>query len=98
MTVRLTSRIKRINVDAQVHGLCGTDAVFDPLDNTIGSNFVNLPGLNDLEATVAVVLVVRGSRQRRANAGVDVGVVGKKTFLRCVEEVGAVVNAGLLSG
>lgn len=28
----------------------------------------------------------------------DVGVVGEETFLRSVEEVGAVVNGGLLAG
>lgn len=93
----LTCGIESINVNAQVNWLLGANSILDLLDYTIGTNLVNLPGLNDLEATITIILVVRWSRQRRADAGVDVGVVGEETFLGGMEEVCAVVDAGLLA-
>ena len=45
------------------------------LDDTRSSNGVNLPGFNNMETTVAVVLVVREPTQCRPNPGVDVGIV-----------------------
>ncbi len=54
--------------------------------------------LDDLEAAVAVVLVVGGAGERGADAGVDVAVVGEEAFLAGVVEVRAVVDAGLLGG
>lgn len=68
----LTSWVKCINVDAQIHRLGRANPLLDLLDDTVGTNLVNLSGLNNLEAAIAVVLVVGGSRQRRADAGVDV--------------------------
>jgi len=95
---RLTSRVKRINVDTQVHGLGRANPVPDLLDDTISADLVNLSGFDNLKSTVAVVLVVRGTRQRRADAGVDVGVIGKEAFLGSMEEVSPVVDGGLLTG
>ncbi len=54
--------------------------------------------LDDLEAAIAVVLVVGGAGEGGADAGVDVAVVGEEAFLAGVVEVGAVVDAGLLGG
>jgi hypothetical protein len=73
---KFTGWIKGIDIDTQVYRLLGADPLPDLLDDTISTNLVNFPGLDDLEATVTVVLVVGGSRQRRTDAGVDVGVVG----------------------
>jgi hypothetical protein len=62
----------------------------------VHADCVDLAGLDDLEATVAVILVVAGARERRPNAGVDVTVICKKTFLRGMVEVRAVVDARLV--
>ena len=96
--IKLTSRIKSVNVDTQIHGLLGAYPVLDLLDNAIDANLVDFACLDNLKAAVAVIFVVGRSRQRRADAGVDVGVVLKETLLCGVEEVGAVVYAGLFRG
>ena len=93
-----TSRIQGVDVDAEVDGLLGPDALADLLDDARGADCVDLAGLDDLEAAVAVVFVVRGPGQRCADPGVDVGVVGEQAFLRRVEKVRAVVDGGLLRG
>ena len=93
-----TGRIQGVDVDAEVDGLLGPDALANLRDDARGADRVDLAGLDDLEAAVAVVLVVRGPGQRRADPGVDVGVVGEQAFLRRVEEVRAVVDGGLLRG
>ena len=51
-----------------------------------------------METAVAVVIIVRGAGQGGADTGVDVGVVCEKPFLCGMEEVGAVVDAGLFAG
>jgi hypothetical protein len=71
----LTSGIKCIDIDTQVNGVFQTDPVPDLLDNAISTDLVNLSGLDDFESAVAIIFVVRGARQRRADAGVDVCVV-----------------------
>jgi hypothetical protein len=86
-----------ININTQIHRVLEADPLPDLLDDAISTNLVNFPGLDDLKAAVAVILIVRGSRQRRADAGVDVCVVRKKAFLRGVEEVSPVVDASLLT-
>lgn len=55
---RLTSRIKGINIDTQVHRLRGPNSVFDLLDDTFCADRINLPGFNNLKATIAIILVV----------------------------------------
>ena len=50
-----------------------------------------------MKATVAIVLVVRRTRQSGANSSMDVSVVSEQTFLGSVEEVSAVVDGGLLA-
>lgn len=91
--------IEGVDVDGQVDGVLGANAVEDALDDAVGADLVNLARLDDLEATVPVVLVVAGPAERRADAGVDVGVVGQEALLRCVVKVGAVVNrSGLRRG
>lgn len=59
----------------------------DFLDDAFGTNSVNLPCFNDMEATVPIVLVVTETAESRTNAGVDVGVVSEKTLLACVVEI-----------
>jgi hypothetical protein len=93
--IQLTSRIKSIDIDTQIHRLLRSDPVLDLLDDAISTDLVDLTCLDDLETAVAVVLIVRGAGERRADAGVDVGVVGQEAFLCGVEEIGAVVYAGL---
>ena len=96
--IKLTSRIKSVNVDTQIHGLLRAYPVLDLLDNAIDANLVDFACLDNLKAAVAVIFVVGRARQRGPDAGVDVGVVGEQAFLCGVEEVGAVVYAGLFRG
>lgn len=70
----------------------------DLLDDSLSADGVDLAGLDNLETAVSVVVVVGQSRQRRADAGVDVGVIAHKTLLCGVVEVGTVVDGGDLGG
>lgn len=89
----LTGRVKRVNVQTQVDWILGANSVANLLDDSINANGINLSRLHNLEAAVSVVFVVGRSTQRRADAGVDVGVILQQTLLRSMVEVGAVVNA-----
>lgn len=91
-------RVEGVNVDGQVDGVLGADPLDDALDDVGGADGVDLAGLDDLEAAVAVVGVVRGPAQRRADAGVDVGVVVQQALHRGVVKVGAVVDGCDLGG
>lgn len=53
----------------------------DFLNDAINSNGVDFTGLHDLEATVAIVVVVRGPTQRSPDASMDVRVVLQQAFL-----------------
>jgi len=91
-----TSRVERVDVERQVDGVLGPDAVPDLLDDAVGADGVDLAGLDDLKAAVPVVLVVARPAQRRADPGVDVRVVPEQALLRGVVEVRPVVDAGHL--
>lgn len=93
-----TGWVKSIDIDTQIYWVLRSNPVPDLLDDTFSADGVNLPSLRNLEATVAVIFIVRWTRQRRADAGVDVRVVGEKTFLRGVEEISTVVDTGLIAG
>lgn len=90
--------IQGVDVDGEVDGPGGADALDDALDDAVGADLVDLSRLDNLEAAVAVVVVVAGPAERRADARVDVGVVGKQALHGGVVEVGAVVDAGYLGG
>jgi hypothetical protein len=87
-------RVEGIDVEGQIDGVCGPDAVDDLFDDAAGADGVDLAGLDDLEAAVPVVLVVAGPAQRRPDPRVDVGVVGQQPLLGRVVEVRPVVDAG----
>jgi hypothetical protein len=53
---------------------------------------VDLTGLDNLEAAVSVIFIVRGSRQRSADTRVNVAVVPQQTFLCRMEEVSSVID------
>lgn len=91
----VTGRIQSIDIDAQIDGFLGPDSAFDLLDDARGADVVDGAGLDDLEAAVAVVVVVGQARQSGADPGVDVGVVGEEAFAVRVVEVGAVVDGRL---
>lgn len=95
---RLTSRIQRIDVDTQIHGLLRADPVSNLLDDALGADGVDDARLDDLEAAVAVVVVVAQAGEGGADADVDVGVVGEEALLVRVVEVRAVVDGRLLRG
>jgi len=92
----LTGRIQRIDIERQVDGVRGTNPIQDPLDDAVGANGVDLAGLDDLEAAIAIVLVVTWPAECCADSCVDVAVVPEQAFLRRVVEVCSVVDAGYL--
>lgn len=96
-TQRLTGRIQSVNVDAEIDGFAGTDPISDFLDNASCSNRVDLTCLDDLESAVAVVVVITEAGQGGANTRMNIGVVGQQAFSMRVEEIGAVVDGGLLA-
>lgn len=89
-------RVQGVDVEGQVDGLLGADAVDDALDDAGGADGVDLARLDDLEAAVPVVRVVAGPAQRRPDPRVDVGVVGEQALARRVVEVRPVVDARYL--
>jgi NAD-specific glutamate dehydrogenase len=74
-----------------------TNAIMDLLDDTSGTNRVNLPGLDNLESDIAVIVVVTQPAERSANARVDVGVIFQQTLHGRMVEVGAMVDASNLA-
>lgn len=89
-------RIKSINVNRQINRLRGTNTVDDLLDDAPRANGVDLAGLDNLEATVAIIVVVTGATKGGSDTSVDVGVVGEQAFLVGMVEVGAMVDGGNL--
>lgn len=94
---RLTGRIKSVNIDAEIDGFACSNSIPDFLDNASRPNRVDLACLDNLESTVAVIVVVAETGQGGTNTCVDVGIVVQKTFSMRVEEIGAVVDGGLLA-
>lgn len=94
----LTGWVKGINVNAQVDGLGQADSVSDLFDDAVHADGVDFAGFNDLEATVAVIVVVAEARECGADAGVDIGVIGQETLFVGVEKVRPVVDRGLEGG
>lgn len=92
-----TSRVESIDVNTQVDGLRRANTVPDLPDDAMHTNRVNLACLDDLKPTVAVILVITGSGQGCPNPRVDIAIVGKQPFERCVVEISAVVNTSLLA-
>ena len=91
-------RVQGVDVDGEVDGVGGADAVADGLDDAGGADAVDVARLDPGEAAVAVVVVVAEAGERGADAGVDAAVVGQQALLRRVVEVRAVVDGGLLAG
>lgn len=96
--VVLTCWIQCVNVQGQVHRVLGANPINSLLNDAIGTNLVNLPRLDNLEATVAIIIIVAWTGQCGANSSMDVCVVGEKAFLGCMVKVRAVVNAGYFAG
>ena len=96
--VALTGRVEGVDIQRQVHGVLGAHAVPDPLDDAVGADGIDLSSLDDLEAAVAVVLVIARPAESGTDTGVDVGVVAQQALLRGMVEVRAVVDAGHLGG
>jgi hypothetical protein len=94
----LTRGIKSINIDAEIDRVFGAYSVSDFFDNTVGTNLVNLAGLDNLKAAISIVLIVTWARERGADARMDVGVVGKQALLGSMIKICAVIDASLLRG
>ena len=93
----LTGRIKGVNVDAEIDGFAGTDPISDLLDNASRPDRVDLSRLDDLESTIAVIIVIAEAGKGGANASVNIGIIGQKAFFVRVEEIGAVIDGGLFA-
>ena len=89
-----TSWIESIDVKRQIYWLGSTNAILDLLDDSVHSDCVNFSGLNDLESTVSVILIIAWTAQRRADTSVNVGVVGEQALLCSMVKICAMVDAG----
>ena len=70
-----TGWVEGVDVDGEVDGVFGSDAVTDFLNDAGHADGVDFSCFYDFEAAIAVVVVVAQAAQGRADAGVDVGVV-----------------------
>lgn len=75
-----------------------SDTIMDLLDDTLGPDGINFSGLRNLETAVPIILIIGESGECGSDSRMDVGVVAEQSFFRCMEEVGAVVDGGLLAG
>ena len=71
-----TSRIQSVDIDTQIHRPRDPDPLPYFPDNPLRANRIDFSCFHDLEAAVAVVVVVGEAGEGGADAGVDVGVVG----------------------
>lgn len=70
-----------------------TNSVLDLLDNTLDTDRIDFSGFNNLETTVAIVVIVTGSTQCRTNTSMDIRVISQQALLRGMVEIRSVVNA-----
>jgi hypothetical protein len=95
---RSKSRIQSIDINTDINWVLQSNTILDFLDDSLGTNGINLSGLNNLETAVSVVLIITGTTQCCADTSVDVAMISEKSFLRCVPEVSSVVDCCLLAG
>ena len=91
-------RIQGVDIDAEVDRFGGPDTLPDLADDALGADAVDFAGLDNLEAAVAVVVVVAEAAEGGADPGMDVAVVGEETFFVRVVEVCPVIDGGLFGG
>jgi len=60
--VRLTSRIKGIDIDTQIYRVLRSYSVLDLFDDAFSSNGVNLASFGDLKTAIAIIFIVRRPR------------------------------------
>lgn len=94
----LTSRIESVDIKREVNWLSSSNPRLDLLDDTGGSNSINLSRFNNLKATVSIILIITGPAQSGANTSMDISVIGEQAFLCSVVEVSAMVDAGDFAG
>ena len=92
----LTCRIQGVNINTQIHGLRGSDSIPDLPDDPVHADGVYLPGLDDLETAVAVILIVRWPGESGSDPGMYIRIVRQETFLARMIEIGTVIDTGLL--
>ena len=93
-----TSRIQRIDIHTQIHGLLRAHPRSNPLNNPLSTNSIDFPRLHDLKSAVSIVVVIGETGKGGTDAGVDVGVVCEEALGMGVVEVCAVVDGGLGGG
>ena len=95
-TGRLTSRIKSININREIHWPLQPDSISNLLDNSFHPNRIYLPRLHDFKSAISIVVIVTQPAQRRAYASVDVGIIGQQPLLMRVVEVRSMIDGCLL--
>ena len=95
---KLTSRIQSININAQVHWLGQANPISNFLDDTTHADSIDLTGFNNLETTVAIVIVIAKTGEGGSYASMDIGIISEKAFFVSVIEVCAMVDRCLISG
>jgi len=72
--------------------------LMDLLNDAVHSNSINLSRLDNLKATIPIILIITRSTQRRADTSMDIRIIGQQSLLRRMVEVRAVVDASYLAG
>jgi len=93
----LTSWIEGIDVNRQIDWFGSANTVFDLFNDAVHSNGVDFTGLHNLKATISIILIVAGPAQSCADTSVNVGIICKQAFLRCMVEVRPMVDASDLA-
>ena len=73
-------RVEDVDVDREIDGRVA-DSLADALDDALGPDLVDRARLDEVEAAVAVVVVVRRAGEGGADTGVDRGAVGDQALL-----------------
>ena len=93
----LTCRIQGINVDGKIHRLFCSHPIPDFLDNSLRTNHINFSCLHNLKSAITVMIIVAHPTQRRANARMDVAIVGQQSLLVCMVKICTMVDGSLFA-
>jgi hypothetical protein len=63
---------------------------------TVHADSVNFTSFNNFKSAITIILIIARPRQRGANAGMNVAIVGEQAFLRSVIEICTMIDTGLL--
>lgn len=73
--------VQDINIYGDIH-VAVTDSVLELLDNPFGAVFVDIPGCDNFESTLGIIVQIRLlASEWRTNSGMDGGVIRDQTLL-----------------